>query len=298
MKKSIFKGVGTALITPFYKGKVDYKSLEILINKQLKASVSAIIVLGTTGEPCTLSAKEREMVIKKAIELCNGKCKVIVGCGANSTNVAVKNYKQAQALGADGALIVTPYYNKCTQEGLIAHYTKIANCGSLPIIAYNVPSRTGVNLLPSTMLELSKLENICGIKEASGNVAQALELFRLVGNKIEIYCGEDALNNVFLMQGGSGTISVLSNITPKLCVNIYNYILQKEYKKANHIQLDLLPLINSLFCEVNPIPIKAALSCLGLCKNELRLPLTTISNSNFEILKENINKVWAKYDCL
>lgn len=298
MKKNIFNGVGTAIVTPFYKNKVDFTSLELIIKKQLKAKVSAIIVLGTTGEPCTLTFKERELIIKKVIDLCKNKCKVIVGAGSNNTKTAIKYYKQAQNLGADGALIVTPYYNKCTQNGIIQHYTKIANSGTLPIIVYNVPSRTGVNILPQTMLELVKLNNIYGIKEASGNINQTIELFKLVGDKTNIYCGEDALNGIYLMLGGAGIISVLSNIAPALCTKMYDLIKQNNFLQANKMQLDLTDLINSLFIEVNPIPVKAGLNYLGLCKNELRLPLTPMQEQNFKILKDNINKVWGKYDCL
>ena len=203
MKNCIFEGVGTALVTPFCGGCVDYVAFDLLIEKQLQAKVGAIIVLGTTGEPCTINEFEREQIIKYAIQKTNGKTKVIVGCGANSTALSQKYYVQAERLGADGALIVTPYYNKCTQAGLIEHYKAIDAVGNLPMIVYNVPSRTGVNILPETMQKICKLKNVCGVKEASGNIAQILEYFRLVGKEVAIYSGEDSLNSVFMSLGGA-----------------------------------------------------------------------------------------------
>lgn len=298
MKKTIFKGVGTALITPFTNNKIDYSALDLLINKQLDSHIDAIIILGTTGEPCTISMKEREEIIKFTINKCNDKCKVIVGCGGNDTKQAIKFYKQAQRLKADGALIVTPYYNKCTQDGIVEHYKSISNNGSLPIIIYNVPSRTGVNILPETYERLVKVPNICGIKEASGNISQVLEIFRKVGDKLDLYSGEDSLNHIFKMLGGTGTISVLSNVLPKQTKQVLDLIDKKCFNEANKLAFDLLPLINALFIEVNPIPIKAALNYLGLCKNELRLPLTPISASNYKKLKIELDKVWANYDSM
>lgn len=298
MKNTIFKGVGTALITPFCDGVVDYASLEILIKRQLKAKVDALIVLGTTGEPCTIDDKDREKIIKLAVGLCKGKSKVIVGCGSNSTQKAITYYKQAQSLGANGALIVTPYYNKCTQDGLIKHYCEIAQNGSLPIIVYNVPSRTGVNILPKTYAGLIKIKNICAIKEASGNVLQVLEIFKNLGEKVDVYSGEDALNYIFYALGGSGCISVLSNVAPNLCKKIYSLASDGNFKDALNMQLDLLPLANALFLEVNPTPVKSALNYLGLCKNELKLPLVPMTQNNFKVLKQEIDRLWAKYDCL
>lgn len=295
MKNLIFSGVGTALITPFNKGKVDYIALMQLIERQIKLGIDALIILGTTGEPATLSMLERKKIINLAVELCRGKTKVIVGCGANSTAKAKELYLQAQNLGADGALIVTPYYNKCTQSGLIEHYKTISECGDLPIVIYNVPSRTGVNIQPQTVVELAKIKNIVGIKEASGNINQVIEIKRLVGDDFAIYCGEDALNTIFASLGCDGEISVLSNVVPDLSKKIWTLCQNSNYKEANKLQLSLIPLINALFCEVNPIPTKFALNYLGLCKNELRLPLTKLEENNQNLLKNEIINVWAKY---
>lgn len=298
MKKHIFAGVGTAIITPFANGKLDLIAFEKLLEKQIIAGIEAIVVLGTTGEPCTISNKEREIIIKVAINHCKNKCKVIVGCGSNNTELAKKYYKQAEALGADGALIVSPYYNKCTQDGIIQHYSAIAKCGNLPIIVYNVPSRTGLNILPETYVKLKQIKNIVGVKEASGNILQVLQIFKLVGEELAIYSGEDALNYVFAILGGAGTISVASNISPKLIKAIFDNVNCGNYIKAKNIQFELLPFINALFLEVNPIPVKAGLNYLGLCKNELKLPLLPMTDNNFSILKKHINDLREKYDCL
>ncbi|MBE7074651.1 MAG: 4-hydroxy-tetrahydrodipicolinate synthase [Clostridiales bacterium] len=295
----MFNGVGTALVTPFSGNEIDYLALKGLIQRQIKAGVSAIIVLGTTGEPATISEIEREKIIKTAIATADKKIKVIVGCGSNSTSHAIKLYKQAESLGADGALIVTPYYNKCTQKGIIEHYKAIASSGELPIIVYNVPGRTGVNILPETMLSLAKIKNINGVKEASGNIEQVLQIFKLVGSKISIYSGEDSLNAIFMSMGASGTISVLSNVLPKLVVKMCNFSKEKQYEKMFILQRGVHDIIKVLFVEVNPIPVKAALWHLGLCKNELRLPLTKISKENFEKLKFELEKIIGQeYDCL
>lgn len=299
MKKELFKGVGTALITPFKNGQVDYTALEILIEKQLNAKVKAIIVLGTTGEPATLNLEEREKIILTAKRIIGTRAKLIVGCGSNSTSHAITLYKQAENLGADGALIVTPYYNKCTQGGLIEHYKAIAQNGSLPIIVYNVPSRTGVNIMPETMKKLYKIKNVYGLKEASGNIVQILDFFRLCGKQIAIYSGEDALNAIFIALGGSGTISVASNIFPNLCRRVIELGEQNLYDKMFILQQDMQQFNKALFLEVNPICVKGGLSYLGLCKNQLRLPLTPISPQNLEVLKAEIdNLIGQEYDCM
>ncbi len=299
MKKQIFKGLCTAIITPFTDGEIDYVSFKLMLERQMQAGIDAVVVLGTTGEPCTITEKEREKIIKTAVAICKGKIKVIVGCGSNNTNNAITYYNQAERLGVDGALIVTPYYNKCTQDGIVAHYAQIAHSGSLPIIIYNVPSRTGVNIDVATLKELTKINNICGIKEASGNINQLLGYFRCVGNEIPIYCGDDSLNYVYSALGASGYISVLSNIMPKVTKRIFNLCEDGKYFDANNLQLKLLPLINKLFVKVNPIPVKSALYYLGLCKNELRLPLTILPDYDFKQLKYEIDKIWTlENDCL
>ena len=290
MKDKIFEGVGTAIVTPFCGGCVDYISLGGLVDRQIEAGVDAVVVLGTTGEPSVLSDFEREQIIKFCKTRINGKAKLIVGAGANCTAKAQNLYRQAEVLGADGALLVTPYYNKCTQSGLIEHYRAIASCGNLPIIVYNVPSRTGVNILPETMQKLSKIDNICGVKEASGNISQILEYFRLCGDKVAIYSGEDALNAIFMSLGGSGVISVASNIVPKLIKKTCDLV-KTNQNKMYELQSKLLPLIYALFLEVNPIPVKAGLAYLGLCENELRLPLTPMSQEKFGILQKELDQI-------
>lgn len=294
MKKQIFSGVGTALITPFKNGKIDYASFKILIDRQIWGGASAIIVLGTTGEPCTICDADKEKIIKFAIEYVGGRIKVIVGCGGNCTKEVIKKYKLAEKLKADGALIVTPYYNKCTQKGILEHYKKISQSGDLPIIVYNVPSRTGVNIEPKTLEQLCEIKNICGIKEASGNVLQIQEYFRLVGEQLAIYSGDDTLNYYFACLGGSGAISVLSNIAPKPLCDMFNFFNAGDLEKAKELHFKLLPLTRSLFLEVNPIPVKAGLEYLGLCQNELRLPLTKMEQEHFDILKQEIDNVWAR----
>ena len=294
--KKIFSGLGTALVTPFNNGEVDYYSLKVLLNKQIEAGVEAVVVLGTTGEPSTLTDKERDKIIKTTVSLCKGQTKVIVGVGSNSTKKAVSYYKRAEELGVDGALIVTPYYNKCTQDGIFEHYSAIANSGKLPIIVYNVPSRTGVNIDPETLQRLAEIENICGIKESSGNINQALHYFYVVDKKMAIYCGEDALMYVFATLGAEGGISVVSNLLPKETKKILDSCRNGKYEKSRELQRKILPLIDSIFARVNPIPIKSALSYLGLCKNELRLPLTPLPENDFLNLKKEIDKVWSKID--
>jgi len=299
MKNVIFKGVGTALITPFNKSGIDFVCLEKMVERQIESKVDAIIVLGTTGEPATIEFEEREKIIDFVVRIVNKRVKVVVGCGANSTAKAISFYKQAQRLGADGALIVSPYYNKCTQNGLYLHYKEISESGNLPIIIYNVPSRTGVNILPETAVKICKLENVVGIKEASGNISQIVKLFNLCGDKVAIYSGEDSLNAVFMSLGASGYISVASNVIPKLVKKTYNLAKEKEFEKMNKLQGKLLLLIDNLFSEVNPIPIKATMWYIGYCENILRMPLTKMSKDNFEKLKKEINKVMVlENDCL
>ena len=299
MEKTLFSGVGTAIVTPFKNGKVDFNAFELLIEKQLRANIDALIVLGTTGEPATISPKERKDIVAFCRELTDSKTKLIVGCGSNDTTKAIKLYKQAEEMGADGALVVTPYYNKCSQGGLVEHYKKISSSGNLPIIVYNVPSRTGVNILPETAKKLSDIKNIYGLKEANGNINQILEDFAQYGQDISIYSGEDLLNGIFYTLGGSGCISVVSNIFPKLCKKIYNLYKSNLYENMLILQQQLMPFTKALFKEVNPIGIKAVLSELKLCQNELRLPLTTISSENFDILKKELNKVVGlENDCM
>ena len=273
MNSRLFRGLGTALITPFRSGEVDWAAYDNLIERQLAAGVDALIVCGTTGEPTTLTAREREALIRRAIELCQGRCAVVAGTGANDTARAIELSRQTQALGADALLLVTPYYNKTTQAGLIAHYMAVAESVDLPMILYNVPTRTGLNLLPETAAALCQHENICGIKEASGNISQIAELARLCGDKIALYSGNDDQTLPVLALGGQGVISVAGNVCPELMRAITSRWFAGDAAGSREGQLALLPLIGALFSEVNPIPVKAALSMLGLCEADVRLPL-------------------------
>lgn len=283
----IFEGTATALVTPFAKDKVDENALEKLIEYQLNGGVNALVLLGTTGESATLSQSERRQIIEIAKSKIANKIPLIVGAGSNDTEHAVKLCKTAQQLGVNALLVVTPYYNKCTQEGLVKHYKRIASATSLPIILYNVPSRTGVNLLPSTFKRIvEENDNVVAIKEASGNMSQIMECIRLVEGKASVYSGDDALTVPTMAMGGKGVISVASNLLPKKITDMTDSAIRGDFAKASKMQLALLPLISTLFCEVNPIPIKQALALKGLCNPDMRLPLTKMTAENSRKLEE------------
>lgn len=290
MKKILFKGCGTAIATPFDENGVNIGEFKKLVESQIANNVDAIIVCGTTGEASTMTKEEKTSVIKCAIETSNKRIPIIVGTGSNNTMQAIENSKLAESLGADGLLVVTPYYNKCTQNGLIAHFKAIAESVSIPIILYSVASRTGVNILPETCLELSKVPNIVAIKEASGNISQIAEIARLCGDNLNIYSGNDDQIVPVLSVGGIGVISVLSNVRPQLTHDIVQNFLDGNVEKARQLQLNSLPLIKLLFSEVNPIPVKAALNILGYNFGDPRLPLTPITDKNFELLKQELSK--------
>lgn len=277
MKKVLFKGCGTAIATPFDENGVCLKEFEKLMNFQIESSVDSIIVCGTTGESSTMTKEEKINLITSAVSVSRKRVPIIVGTGSFDTKQAIENSKLAESLGADGLLVVTPYYNKCTQYGLLQHYTAIAKSVSLPIILYNVPGRTGVNIEPQTCLELSKIENIVGIKEASGNLSQVAEISYLCQDNLLIYSGNDDQILPVLSLGGIGVISVLSNIKPKFVHDMVTCFLDGDRRRATKMQLDSLPLIHALFSEVNPIPVKAALSMLGYDFGVPRLPLTELS---------------------
>ncbi len=290
MKKVLFEGCGTALATPFNDKGVNIKEFKKLLEFQLKNNVDALIVCGTTGESSTMTQEEKKLTIKCAIKTSNNKVPVIVGTGSNNTIEAIINSKIAQDLGADAVLIVTPYYNKCTQYGLLKHYSLIAEKISIPIILYNVPSRTGVNIEPSTCFELSKISNIVAIKEASGNISQVAQIARLCGDNLHIYSGNDDQILPVLSLGGKGVISVLSNIEPKYVHNIVKLFLSGNMDKSKKLQLNALPLINALFSEVNPIGIKCALNLSGFDFGKPRLPLNTLSDENLLLLQNELKK--------
>ncbi len=289
MKEIIFKGCGTAIITPFTKDdKVDFEAFGKLIEYQISEKVDAIIVCGTTGEASTMTLDEKKETIQFAVQKVNKRIPVIAGTGANCTKNAIEMTKYAESIGVDGALVVTPYYNKTTQAGLIAHYSAIAKETNLPIILYSVPSRTGVNILPSTCVELSKIPNIVAIKEASGNLSQIAEISHLCGENLHIYSGNDDQITPILAVGGIGVISVLSNIAPKYTHNITQNFFDGNIAEAIKLQLNAIPLIKALFSEVNPIPVKEACNILGFGGGTPRLPLISLSDTNKEILKKEL----------
>ena len=286
MKKILFKGVGSAVPTPFDENGVNISEFRKFLQFQIDNNVDALIVCGTTGESSTMTRDEKIIAINCALEVANGKIPVIVGTGSNNTREAIEMSKIAERLGANGILVVTPYYNKTTQRGLIAHYKAIAESVSLPIILYNVPSRTGVNIEPQTCLELSKIDNIVAIKEASGNISQVAQISNLCGDNLYIYSGNDDQIVPICSLGGIGVISVLSNIKPKFVHDMVYDFLDGNIDKARKMQLNVLPLINSLFSEVNPIPVKYALNELGFNFSVPRLPLVEFSDTNKKVLRQ------------
>ena len=288
MKKILFKGCGTAISTPFDENGVNLKEFERLVNFQIENGVDAIIVCGTTGEASTMTLDEKLATISCAVKTSHGRVPIIAGTGGNNTKQVVEYSKQVEKLGVDGLLIVTPYYNKCTQNGLIEHYKLIASEVSLPIILYSVAGRTGVNIEPKTCYELSKIENIVAIKEASGNLSQVAEIAHLCGDNLHIYSGNDDQVLPVLSLGGLGVISVLSNVKPQYTHDMVQNFFDGNIKKATEMQLHALPLIKALFSEVNPIPVKEALNIIGFDFGVPRLPLTKMTESKSEILKKAI----------
>ena len=288
MKKVLFRGCGTAIATPFTEDNINLTEFAKLVEYQINEGIDAIIVCGTTGESSTMTLEEKKTLIKFSVELIDKRVPLIVGAGSNNTATSIEMSQYAESVGADGLLLVTPYYNKTTQEGLIHHYNSIANKTTLPIILYNVPSRTGLNILPETCLELSKTENIVAIKEASGNISQIAKIAALCGNNLSIYSGNDDQNIPILSLGGIGAISVLSNVAPRFTHNMIYDFLNGNIEKARFAQLQSLELIESLFCEVNPIPVKTALNMMGYNFGKPRLPLIDMSKSGKHRLKKSL----------
>ena len=291
MKKTIFKGMASALITPMNKDGVDYETLGRFIDFQIENGIHALVAVGTTGENATLEPEDQKEVIRFTVERAAGRVPVIAGTGTNNTEHVLQNTRNACEVGADAVLVVTPYYNKATQNGLIAHFTAVADASTVPVILYNVPGRTGCNLLPKTVAKLAEHPNIVAIKEATGNMSQMVELMALCGDKLDIYSGEDALTVPFLSMGAAGTISVLSNVAPKLAVEMVEKAFAGDYAGAAALQCKLLPLINALFSEVNPIPAKAAVSAMGFGENYLRLPLTPMEADHEAVLLAEMRKL-------
>lgn len=288
MKKIIFKGCGTAIITPFTEDGVNFEEFEKMIEFQIKEGVDSIIVCGTTGESSTMTTEEKKETIKFAIDVANKRVPIIAGTGGNCTKSAIEMSKYAESVGADAVLVVTPYYNKTTQAGLIAHYKAIAESINIPVILYNVPSRTGLNITPATCLELSKIDNIIAIKEASGNISQVAQIANLCRENLAIYSGNDDQILPILSLGGLGVISVLSNIIPKDVHNMVQSFFDGDIAEATKMQLDTLNLTSTLFCEVNPIPVKAACNMIGFNSGIPRMPLIEMSESGKERLKNEM----------
>lgn len=282
--KGFFNGSATALITPFNDEGVNYEVLGQLIEYQIAGGTDAIVFLGTTGEPSTMSFEEEHVLMEYAVKKVAGRAKVIFGCGSNNTADAVMTAKKAESFGADGLLAVTPYYNKCTQNGLVAYYKAICDAVSIPVIAYNVPGRTGVEIQPATMAKIADIPNIAGIKDAGGNMSKTMETFRLVREKCDVYSGEDALNFPILACGGSGVISVLSNIVPADVKKLCSLIKAGKMDEAIALNDKLLPLANACFVEVNPIPVKEGMNLLGFNAGAPRAPLTVMEDANREKL--------------
>jgi 4-hydroxy-tetrahydrodipicolinate synthase len=290
MKKVVFKGIATALITPTCEMGVDYDRLRKLIDWQIAEGINALVICGTTGESSTLTDAEHRKVIEVSIEQAAGRVPIIAGTGSNETSYAVSLTREACRAGADAALVVTPYYNKTTQKGLIRSFTEIADCSELPIILYNVPSRTGLNIEPATYEALAKHENIVGIKEANSDIAKIVETVSRVGDSLALYSGNDDQIVPILSMGGLGCISVLSNIMPRQTVEITDRYFAGDIKGSAELQCRYFPLIKALFSEVNPIPVKAAMAALGFCENYLRLPLTTMEEANYIKLLDEMRK--------
>ena len=287
---SIFTGTATALITPFRNGKIDYAALGKLVEWQIKNGVDALVVCGTTGEASTLSGQERVQLTRFVVDLVKGRLPVITGTGSNNTRFTLDLSKEMETIGADGLLVVTPYYNKCTENGMIAHYEKIADNVNIPLILYSVPSRTGVNIPPNVIEILSRHPQICGIKEASGDISQICSMARYISDSFSIYSGNDDMAVPIIALGGKGCISTISNIIPDQFSAMVNDALDGDMQSAAKAQIALKPLIDAVFTEVNPIPLKAALHIMGRCELEYRLPLCPPANKTQYLLYNTLRE--------
>lgn len=287
---AIFKGSGVALVTPFQAdGSVDYEALDRLIEFQIENGTDAILICGTTGESSTLTEEEHTDVIRRAIKTINGRVPMIAGTGSNCTQTAVDLSKKAEEDGADAVLLVTPYYNKATQGGLKDYYTQVANAINIPLILYNVPGRTGCNIAPETAIALAKeVDNIVAIKEASGNISQIATLASMAEGVIDMYSGNDDQILPLLSLGGNGVISVVANIAPRQTHDLVASFLDGDIETSRKLQLEMMALVNTLFCEVNPIPVKKAVELMGLCGGTLRSPMTEIEPAHLERLKKDM----------
>ena len=290
MKKKIFTGSGVAIITPFTEDGINFEELGRIIEDQIAGGTDAIVITGTTGESATMSDEEHRQAIKYAVEKVNKRIPVVAGAGSNETAYAVELAKHAEDVGADALLVVTPYYNKCTQNGLVAHYNKIADSVNIPLIVYNVPSRTGVNIKPETYLKLSKHPRIVAAKEANGDLTSVLRTRALCGDDLDIYSGNDDQIVPILSLGGLGVISVLANVAPKETHDICQLYFDGKVKESAKLQIEYTDLIDALFCEVNPIPVKTAMRLMGYNVGELRMPLSEMEEANVKLLKNSLKK--------
>ena len=292
MKNTLFRGMASAIVTPMNDDlSVDYEALGRFIDFQIESGINALIAVGTTGESATLEPDEQRQVIRFTVERAAGRVPVIAGVGTNNTAHVLENVKHACQAGVDGLLVVTPYYNKATQNGLIRHFTAIADASTIPVILYNVPGRTGCNIQPATVAKLAQHPNIVGIKEASGNMAQVVEIFARCGDQIDVYSGEDGLTVPIMSWGGAGTISVLSNVVPRVSVALTDACLAGDFAAAAQWQCRLLPLVSALFSEVNPIPAKAAVSAMGFGEENIRMPLSKMEDATRAKLYEEMRKL-------
>ncbi|MDD7292346.1 MAG: 4-hydroxy-tetrahydrodipicolinate synthase [Clostridiaceae bacterium] len=292
--KSVFKGAATALVTPLNENGIDYENFERLLNWQVEEGINALVICGTSGEGSTLSDEEHRAALKFAYDVVGKRVPMIAGTGSNDTAYAIELTKFACEVGYDAMLVVTPYYNKATQNGLVKMFETIADASTKPVILYNVPSRTGVNIEPETYARLAEHPMITGIKEANGNIAKIVETKALVGDKLDIWSGNDDQIVPILAAGGSGVISVLSNVLPKKTVELCNKFFAGDVKGSMDMQCEMFDLIKALFCEVNPIPAKAAVAALGYCENYVRLPLTPMEKQHEEVLLECMRKQGLK----
>ena len=290
MKKTIFTGAAVAIVTPFNENGINFEELKRLIDFNIDNGTDAIVIAGTTGESSTMSDEEHKEAIRFTVEYVNKRIPVIAGTGSNDTAYAVELSKYAESVGVDGILVVTPYYNKATQSGLVKHFTYIADRVNVPMILYNVPSRTGVNILPETYVELAKHPRIVAAKEASGDLSQVAKIKALCGNNLDIYSGNDDQIVPILSLGGKGVISVLSNVMPKEAHEICSLYFEGKIEESAKMQTDYLELINNLFIEVNPIPVKTALGLMGYNVGKLRMPLFAMEGKNLETLKDSLKE--------
>lgn len=284
----MFTGSMVALVTPFKNDKVDWQSLEALVEFHIQNGTHGIVPCGTTGESATLSHAEHDEVIRTVIKTVRHRVPVIAGTGSNSTDEAVRLTKEAERSGASGALMISPYYNRPTQEGIYQHYKKVASEVGIPIIVYNIPARTGSKIEPETLARMAEVKNIAGVKEATGSVDQAIDVIRLCGDRLAVYSGEDSLIYSLMALGGKGVISTVANVAPKQTSQLTEACLKGDWNTGRKIQFDLIPLIRSLFIETNPIPVKTALSMMGKCSSELRLPMTAMAEGNVKKLRESM----------